>query len=491
MRKYKKGLVIMLAFVMSVMTLLAGCGGGGGSSSSEVTSMQQNVTVGKKVYIDQSGVVFFGYKNLICTAVLKDGEISEFVPEGGTTGNIFGMAVYNDELYISASDGMFKYPLSMFTSGDKNASATTLIDPDHSLSPFSHFEIFENRIFFIYGTTLYYVPTDGGERTSIAEEVVDFEVTDKGIYYTKADGDMVLLSTSFDKDKNLGNVGGVKFTPGGMNFFYRLGSKLMAFSVEKEAAEEISTDKGVYEYCVPFSNGDSVLYYDDDGMKMHIVSSGKDKAFDTTRLMPFKADAAVSGKYLVSQSDNYSIMEIIDLSDGTHKEYDLDTEMKSYLDKIGGGGGTGQDSNPEPQTTGDYDMRKGMAMEASSDTKAVYFYFNDFMITMPNKKYLGHLEEKDSVTFFHTGADTDGFGGRLVTLRAYDLNDKSYENIPNYHVAGVCRNANVRIVAIYPSDLQCDPNNSTQKAEYQELYDYVQKIGEGAANSPLQFADSD
>ena len=60
MRKYKKGLVIMLAFVMSVMTLLAGCGGGGGSSSSEVKSMQQNVTVGKKVFIDQSGVVFFG-----------------------------------------------------------------------------------------------------------------------------------------------------------------------------------------------------------------------------------------------------------------------------------------------------------------------------------------------------------------------------------------------------------------------------------------------
>ena len=490
MKTGKKLLVLVLAFMMAAVMLFAGCGSGG-SSSSKVTSMQQNVTVGKRVFVDQSGVVFFGYQNLICTAMLKDGEISEFVVEGGTTGNIYGMAVYNDELYISAQDGMFKYPLSMFTSGESNASATVLLDKDHALSPFSHFEIFEDKIFFTYGNALYYVPTGGGERKEIAQEVVDFEVTDKGIYYTNANGDMILLSTSFDKDKNLGNVGGVKFTPGGMNFFYRLDGKLMAFAVEKEAAEEIAADKAVYEYCIPYSNGDSVVYFSEDGMKLHLVNGGKDKEYEATRLMPFKADGYVFGDYLVSQSDNWRIMEIINMSDGSSKTYELDTEMKDQLAKLGlGETGGGQDSNPEPQSSGSYDVMTNFWKNTNGAGDIQYLYFNDFMLTLPNADDISYEAHGDSVDIIFVPGKNAGYGGKLVTIRAYDMNDKSYENLPNYHVAGVGHNVNKRFIAVYPTDLQVSQEFESVVKRYKELYDYLYKIGEGAANSPLQTSDS-
>ena len=97
----------------------------------------------------------------------------------------------------------------------------------------------------------------------------------------------------------------------------------------------------------------------------------------------------------------------------------------------------------------------------------------------------------DSFSIYMTEPRTEGFGGHLVTIKAYDLNDTSYEEIPYYHVAGVGQNVNKRFVAIYPTDVQFDSANSGQAARYRELLEYLEKIGEGAVNSPFQTADSD
>ena len=100
-------------------------------------------------------------------------------------------------------------------------------------------------------------------------------------------------------------------------------------------------------------------------------------------------------------------------------------------------------------------------------------------------------EGKDYVTIYLWAAQQEGYGGKLVTIRAYDLNDNSYGQLPSYHVAGVGKNAGVRFIAEYPTDVQWNPNDATQDADYRDLQAYLQKIGEGAVNSPLQTADSD
>ena len=166
--------------------------------------------------------------------------------------------------------------------------------------------------------------------------------------------------------------------------------------------------------------------------------------------------------------------------------------MKSYLDKIGG------DSNPEPQTepetktgSADYDIMKSFMRSASADTTQQYMYFNDFLLVMPNDNDIGFDGKGDQVDFIYLPGRDAGYGGRLMTIKAYDLDDDSYKEIPSYHVAGVGKNVNKRFVVIYPTDLQCDSNDAAQMAKYEELHNYVLKIKEGSEDSPLYTADSD
>ena len=139
----------------------------------------------------------------------------------------------------------------------------------------------------------------------------------------------------------------------------------------------------------------------------------------------------------------------------------------------------------------DYDVEKGFEKKTSDDGSVEYLYFNDFMMTMPANEKWGFEMNGNEVTFFLFAAQQEGFGGRLVTIKAYDMDDNSYEEMPiPYQVAGVAQNVNKRFLAIYPSDVQYNFDDEKQQADYLELFEYVKKIGEGAVDSPLQTSDS-
>lgn len=142
---------------------------------------------------------------------------------------------------------------------------------------------------------------------------------------------------------------------------------------------------------------------------------------------------------------------------------------------------------------GGYDIMDGFEKKANEDGSIEYLYFNGFMMVMPGNETWSFeaSPEGDSVAFYHYALRQEGSGGRLVTIQAYDADDMSYEELPvEYHVAGTAADAGKRFIAIYPSDVQYDPGNEQQAAEYKDLYDYLHKIGEDAVNSPLQTADS-
>ena len=120
-----------------------------------------------------------------------------------------------------------------------------------------------------------------------------------------------------------------------------------------------------------------------------------------------------------------------------------------------------------------------------------YLYFNDFMLTLPNADDITYEAHGDSVDIIFVPGKNAGYGGKLVTIMAYDPDDKSYESKPDYHVAGTGRNSGKRFVAVYPTDQQVSPEFESVVIRYNELKDYLYKIGEGAVNSPLQTADSD
>ncbi len=144
-------------------------------------------------------------------------------------------------------------------------------------------------------------------------------------------------------------------------------------------------------------------------------------------------------------------------------------------------------SSPTPtasKKSGPYNIMDGFTTK--EDGSILYFYGNDFMLAMPNNNLWGYEQIDDNtVKFYLVESRNSGYGGHLVTIRAYDANDNSYENIPHYAVAGTGSQSGKRFVAIFPTDVQYDGGNSTEASHYRELYDHVRKIGEGAANSPF------
>ena len=189
--------------------------------------------------------------------------------------------------------------------------------------------------------------------------------------------------------------------------------------------------------------------------------------------------------------------DVLVLDDGSRFEVEgLDT-LKSYVDRLaeemnsGSGTSEGTDTGGTASSS-DYDITKGMMLQASEDGSIEYMYFNDFLLVMPNNSKWGWEQtDKNTIKFFLFSAQQEGYGGHLVTIRAYDLDDNSYEQLPSYHIAGVGKNVGKRFIAEYPTDVQWNGQDAEQDADYRDLESYLQKIGEGAVNSPFQTADSD
>ena len=160
-----------------------------------------------------------------------------------------------------------------------------------------------------------------------------------------------------------------------------------------------------------------------------------------------------------------------------------------------GGGEDPTEPTEEPTTeatettteaTDDYDIM------ANSQLVDGMLYGNDFLLIMPDNDSWGYEQtSKTTVEIYLKSAREAGYGGNLVTIMAFDPEDTSYENFPDYSVAGHGQNCGKTFVALFPTDVQFDPQDSEQEAAYQDLYTYVKKIGEGAVNSPFQTADSD
>lgn len=485
MKAVKKLTVLMLALTLICTAFLAGCGKKSPESTTDYSNIQSEVVKGANVFVTNGDtqVVFFGYGNYLCSALYDKGKIYDFVIEAAFTGEVYTLAVYDGYIYVSAADGIFRYDLDAF-SGSGTSSPEVVWDK--YLSRYNVFQIYDGKMFLNYGTTLCYLPLEGGEKTNLAEEVGDFEVTGIGIYYSDKNGSLHLLSPDFSEDKVLGKVSPASYlTVDNGKIYFRDGGDLKYISMDTGAVSNVQTAEPLGEYCYPWSNGSGTILYQGVSANIHVLNGGNDTAGELLVNYPFKYGGVVNGNYVVSQSVDYKQLNVIDFNTAAITTYDLETELASFLSQAGGNQGGGQ----TPQQ-GSYDIMEGW--QVMQDGSIMYLYGNDFMLMMPNTDDWEYTQESgDSFSIYMTEPRTEGFGGRLVTIKAYDLDDDSYTQLPSYSVAGVGKNVNKRFVAIFPTDVQYDGSNSAQAARYQELYDHVRKIGEGAANSPFQTSDSD
>ena len=149
------------------------------------------------------------------------------------------------------------------------------------------------------------------------------------------------------------------------------------------------------------------------------------------------------------------------------------------------------EQQPETQTeeqaaesteTTDYDIASNLKQEDNGDEKSIDTDYLTIKLTH-GSSWDYTIDSNTSITIYNTAASEANCGGRLVSIVAYDSDDKGYEMLPSYNVIGE-KNGMVYI-AEYPSDVQFDPSDERAAADYQAVFKEVNKIREGAADSPL------
>lgn len=323
MKKTSRKILRIMVIMMIVAVVLGGCG------ESSSGNIQQNVTVGKKVFADTNGTLFFGYGNMICTAKAENSEVTDLTPVFTTRSPVYSLAAYKGYLYIINSNSIIRYPLSTIENGTDNAVEEIVtsgqFDADH------HFEIYEDNIFIINDNKLGLVPVDGGNIDYLYEDVYDFEITDKGIYYVQKDGDLHVISSDFAEESKIGKFPrGAKFTLCGSNLFYINEDIVESYSVKKNSNADTGNAKDAYGKSVPWSNGTNIFYSDSNSLCYLITPSGEQE-IGKVPAYPDKSEGYIMGDSLISLFSENRKLQMIDLSEGKVKVFDLEKSLSKGI----------------------------------------------------------------------------------------------------------------------------------------------------------------
>ena len=66
---------------------------------------------------------------------------------------------------------------------------------------------------------------------------------------------------------------------------------------------------------------------------------------------------------------------------------------------------------------------------------------------------------------------------------AFDWGENGYENFPNYKIA--CLTENKKYIAMFPTDVQYNPNDSVQAEEYARLRQWASNIDQDNSSNPF------
>ncbi len=96
--------------------------------------------------------------------------------------------------------------------------------------------------------------------------------------------------------------------------------------------------------------------------------------------------------------------------------------------------------------------------------------------------------DNETISIYYAPAKENGYGGHVVTIKAYDWGDNEYADFPSWSIAG--QNDEKKFIAIYPTDVQFDPNDFTQADEYRRLMEVAEgmdcKDEELAKDNPFE-----
>lgn len=470
MKRPAKILTLLTAAALSV-GLLAACGG-----DTQETSAQQAIQ-GRSIFIDQSGVAFWGYGPLICTGLVdENGHIYDPVVEGQTTSDIYGMAVYNKDLYLASNDGLFRYDLEIFQEG--GTMSPQMLTED---SIDDGFEIWADTIYYRYGTSLYSISVEGGERTKMATDTDGFTVTADGIYYTSSEGGIYRLS--FDgnlQERIVQTEEDCQFNLVGDSIFYRCdgSDQICQVSLKDGSTTVVNKPRTLSDYSYLWIWGDQLLYEDSHYERFLLsLTDGSERSLGDDGFLPDKEEGFLSGSILYGCNIYTGSLQEYHLTTGEVCQLETKPVVQAALQE--------QADTTSGASTGlpaDYDILSGL--QITEGNQGLTWVMSEHIIMSFPTRYATQLEQYSSTSFgiIYVPAALSGCGGQLVTIEAFPVGDTSYQQAPSWTLAGQAEG--IQYVAFFPTDVQFDPNDCTQAEEYPALLDYLKKIG--SSDGPFQ-----
>ena len=91
--------------------------------------------------------------------------------------------------------------------------------------------------------------------------------------------------------------------------------------------------------------------------------------------------------------------------------------------------------------------------------------------------------EGDILEIYYTRAHDSGYGGNLVMLMAFDWGENGYESFPNYKIASLTEDK--KYIAVFPTDLQYNSEDSVQAEEYARLRQWASNIDQNNSSNPF------
>ncbi|MDC7286762.1 DUF5050 domain-containing protein [Blautia schinkii] len=455
MRRYGKFvlplLVLICVLVSGVSVLAAG--------------RMEGVTASSTVFVHEKGVVFYGWNNTLCTALLdENGNVYDFVTEGHVPEDITDLAVDGNYLYLATYGGLFRVDLNEHV---QDASQAQLL---YENSLINGFEIYGNYVYYRAGNTLQRTPADHQEEESLLTGISDYQLTKDGIYYTDSDGGLFYVNHDGSGKAYLTDTAADASIVIQGDYIYYWGDEetlLHRYNLETSGTEDISPeqefDGGEYIWVT-----DDYLVYSatDREVYKYYLEDGREEHLDKLYSLPDRDEGTLYNE-VIYQSLAATVYWM-DLRNNTNNKADMEEILAAPAS-----GETEENTSDASVGNIGFNISDGINVHASEGSALLTTDY--FQLYLPMDVLWDYeVVNSDTIKLVLASARDEGYGGVFVTIKAYDWGDDSYADIPRYTIAGVSEAK--KYVAIFPTDVQYNPNDAEQTAAYQRLADIAARI---------------
>ena len=443
-------------------------------AQTEASSHTQGIIYGQNIFI-QDDVIMIPYENHLITGLLDEkGDVYDLIQELSLDQNIYTVAQDGQYLYLGTTSQLNRVDIAQ---KDQGTQVSQLICDDGADDGF---QIYDGFIYYPYGSSVYRVSKDGGEEDLVVENVEDYELTTDGIYYLTSQGRFCFSSLDGTLTQTLGD----SFSDGKMTILgsrmYITTDQIFVYDLDTQTLEQLPVSHSVNEYDDIVPMNDYLLFTDDDfSTYKYEFSTGLETEIHSTSL-PDKESRVIKNNQMYY---SYATGKLFILNMADYQQNIL--ELDALTGQNTGNSGNTQ-VEPSTMETGSFNITDGLYANASAGgafmgTDYFCLYFNTEAYL--NGEWAWEVIDDSAIRFYYPQAAESGYGGHIMTIRAYDWGDNSYSELPSYQIAGL--SSDKKHVAIFPTDVQYDSNDSIQCSEYPALLEYAKRVDQDNPDNPF------